>query len=450
MPKDPLPLLSLACLTLALTACAIGPNDQRPAVPVPAAYKEPPPASVREASAWKVAQPHDGAPRGKWWEVFGDPQLNALEEQVDVSKQLLAVAAAQLRGARAAVGVARAALGPTVTATSSVTGARQSLNRSGASSQPVDPYATRADSLLPLAASYPLDVWGQIHRNVEASLASAQASAADLETARLSIDAMLATVYFTLHGLDAQKQLLDVTTAASETALQLTINRYNQGVGSQVEVQQARTLLETPRAQAIDLGIQRAHFEHAMAILLGKPPAEFSIPPAPMAGQPPVIPPGLPSELLERRPDMAGAEWRMAAVNEQIAIAQAAFYPTVTLASTIGLESTSLSTLFSWPSALWSFGASAAQTLFEGGRRRAVTEQAQTASDATVATYRQTVLRAFQGVEDNLAALRLLVEEALQQENAVKAAEASLLLAVNRPKAGVTTYLDVITAQSAA
>jgi NodT family efflux transporter outer membrane factor (OMF) lipoprotein len=294
--------------------------------------------------------------------------LNALEEQVDVSKQLLAVAAAQLRGACAAVGVARAALGPTVTATSSVTGARQSLNCSGASSKPVDPYATRADYLLPLAASYPLDVWGQIHRNVEASLASAQASAADLETARLSIDAMLATAYFTLHGLNAQKQLLDVTAAVFETALQLTINRYNQGIGSQVEVQQARTLLETTRAQAIDLGIQRAHFEHAMAILLGKPPAEFSIPPAPIAGQPPVIPPGLPSELLERRPDMAGAEWRMAAVNEQIAIAQAAFYPTVTLASTIGLESTSLSTLFSWPSALWSFGASAAQTLFEGGR----------------------------------------------------------------------------------
>jgi NodT family efflux transporter outer membrane factor (OMF) lipoprotein len=382
--------------------------------------------------------------------VFGEPQLQALEEQVDVSNQILAVAAAQLRGARAAVGVARAALVPTVTATPSVTGARQSLNRSGASSKPVDPYATHSDYLLPLAASYPRDVWRQMHRNVEASLARAQASAADLETARLSIDAMLATAYFTRHGLDAHNQLLDVTTAAFETALQLTINRSNQGVGSQVDVPQARTLPETTRAQTIDLGLQRAHFEHAMAILLGKPPAEFSTPPAPIAGQPPVIPPGLPSELLERRPDIAGAEWRMTAANEHIGIAQAAFYPTVTLASAIGLERTSLSTLFSWPSALRSFGASAAQTLFEGGRRRAVTEQAQAASDATVATYRQTVLRAFQGGEDHLAALRLLAEEALQQENAVKAVETSLLLAVNRSTAGVTTYLDVITAHSAA
>jgi len=450
MPKGPLPLISLACLTLALTACSVGPNYQRPAVQVPAAYKEPPPASFSEASTWKVAQPNDGTPRGQWWELFVDPQLNALEEQVDVSNQTLAVAEAQLRGARAAIGVARAALFPTVTGTPTVTGARQSLNRSGASSKPVDPYATRSDYLLPLAASYELDVWGRIRRNVEANIASAQASAADLETARLSIHTTLATAYFALHGLDAQKQLLDLTAAAFETALQLTLNRYNQGVASQVDVQQAQTLLETTRAQAIDLGVQRAQFEHAIAILLGKPPAEFSIPPAPIAVQPPVIPSGLPSELLERRPDIAGAERRMAAANEQIGIAQAAFYPTVTLASTIGLESTSLSNLFSWPSALWSFGAAAAQVVFEGGRRWAVTEQAQAAYDVTVATYRQTVLTAFQGVEDNLAALRLLEEEALQQENAVKAAEASLLLAVNRYKAGVTTYLEVITAQSAA
>ena len=441
-------LLPLACLTLVITACSVGPKYQRPEARVPPAYKESPPASFKEAEGWKVAQPNDGAPRGQWWEVFGDPELNALEEQVDVSNQTLAVAEAQLRGARAAIGVARAALFPTVTGTASVTGARQSLNRSGAPAKPSN--ETRSDYLLSLDTSYELDVWGRIRRNVEASTASAQASAADLETARLSIHAELATDYFILHGLDAQRQLLLLTTAAFEKALQLTINRYNQGVASQVDVQQALTQLETTRAQAIDLGVQRAQFEHAIAILLGKPPAEFTIPPAPISIQPPAIPAGLPSELLERRPDIAAAERRVAAANEQIGIAQAAFYPTVTLRPTIGLESTSLSNLFSWPSALWSFGASLVQTAFEGGRRRALTEQAQAAYDATVATYRQTVLVAFQGVEDNLAALRILEAEAEQQGKAVQAAKTTLLLALNRYQGGVTTYLEVITAQSAA
>ncbi len=320
--------------------------------------------------------------------------------------------------------------------------------RTGAPAKPSN--ETRSDYLLSLDTSYELDVWGRIRHTVEASTASAQASAADLETARLSIHAELATDYFVLHGLDAQQQLLALTIAAFETALQLTTNRYNQGVASQIEVLQARTLLETVRAQAIDLGVQRTQFEHAIAILLGKPPAEFTIPPAPIAVQPPVIPAGLPSELLERRPDIAGAERRVAAANEQIGIAQAAFYPTVSLRPTIGLESTSLSNLFSWPSALWSFGSSLVQIAFDAGRRRAVTEQAIAAYDATVATYRQTVLTAFQGVEDNLAALRILEEESQQQEKAVQAAEAALLLALNRYKAGVTTYLEVITAQSAA
>jgi NodT family efflux transporter outer membrane factor (OMF) lipoprotein len=448
MQNGHLPLACLACLTLVLTACSIGPKYQRPEAQVPSAYKESPPASFEESRAWKAAQPNDGVPRGTWWEVFGDPQLNALEEQVEVSNQTLAVAEAQLRGARAAIGVARAALFPTVTGTASVTGARQSLNRAGASSNPSN--ETRSDYLLSLDTSYELDIWGRIRRSVDASTASFQASAADLETARLSIHAELATDYFVLHGLDAQQQLLALVISAFETALQLTLNRYNQGVASQVDVQQARTLLETTRAQAIDLGVQRAQFEHAIAILLGKPPAEFSIPPAPIAVQPPVIPAGLPSELLERRPDIAGAERRMAAANEQIGIAQAAFYPTVTLRPTIGLESTSLSSLFSWPSALWSFGSSLVQIAFEGGRRRALTEQAIAAYDATVATYRQTVLTAFQGVEDNLAALRILEEESQQQEKAVQAAEAALLLALNRYKGGITTYLEVVTAQSAA
>src|SRR5262245_11413692 len=448
MQRGALPLACLGCLTLALTACSVGPKYQRPEAPVPPAYKESPPASFKEAEGWKVAQPNDSSPRGKWWEMFGDPELNALEEQVDVSNQTLAVAEAQLRGARAAIGVARAALYPTVTGTASVTGARQSLNRSGASSNPSN--ETRSDYLLSLDTSYELDVWGRIRHGVEASTASAQASAADLETARLSIHAELATDYFILHGLDAQRQLLLLTTGAFEKALQLTINRYNQGVASQVDVQQALTQLESTRAQAIDLGVQRAQFEHAIAILLGKPPAEFTIPPAPISIQPPAIPAGVPSELLERRPDIAAAERRVAAANEQIGIAQAAFYPTVTLRPIIGLESTSLSNLFSWPSALWSFGASLVQIAFECGRRRAWTEQAQAAYEATVATYRQTVLVAFQSVEDNLAALRILEAEAEQQGKAVQAAQTTLLLALNRYQGGVTTYLEVIIAQSAA
>src|SRR6266540_4833350 len=273
MRRRSLSLVWLICLPLMLTACSIGPKYQRPIAPVSAAYKEPPPAYFQELEGWKAAQPNDDTPRGQWWTVFQDTQLNALEEQVDVSNQTLAVAEAQLRGARAAIGVARAALFPTVTAGASVTGARQSLNRPGASNPSNE---TRADYQLPLnVLSYELDVWGRIRHNIEANTATAQASAADLETARLSIHAELAVNYFTLHGLDAQKQLLDLTISAFGTALELTINRYNQGVASKLEVLQARTQLETTRAQAIEVGVQRAQFEHAIAILLGKPPAEF-------------------------------------------------------------------------------------------------------------------------------------------------------------------------------
>ena len=447
MQRGHLPLACLACLVLTITACTIGPQYQRPEVRVPTAYKELPPASFKAADGWKVAQPNDDAPRGKWWEVFQDPELNALEEQVDISNQTLAVAEAQLRGARAAIGVARAALFPTVTGTASAIGAHQSENRPGVTNPSSE---TRADYLLSLDASYEFDVWGRIRRNIEASTASAQASAADLETARLSIHAELAVNYFVLRGLDAQRQLLDFTITAFERALELTTNRYNAGVASQIEVLQARTQLENTRAQAIEVGVQRAQFEHAIAILLGKPPAEFSLPPAPITVLPPAIPIGLPSELLERRPDIAAAERRVAAANAQIGIAQAAFYPTVTLRSIVGLESSSLTNLFSWPSALWSLGASVVEIVFDGGRRQAVTEQAQAAYDATVAIYRQTVLTAFQGVEDTLSTLRILEEQAAQQAKAVQTAEAALLLAINRYKGGITTYLEVVIVQSAA
>ena len=344
--------------------------------------------------------------------------------------------------------MARAALFPTVTGTASAHRLRISLeNRPGVT----DPSSeTRADYLLSLEASYEFDVWGRIRRSVEASTASAQASAADLETARLSIHAELAVNYFALRGLDAQRQLLEFAITAFEKALELTTNRYNAGVASQIEVLQARTQLENTRAQAIEVGVQRAQFEHAIAILLGKPPADFSLPPSPITVLPPAIPIGLPSELLERRPDIAAAERRVAAANAQIGIAQAAFYPTVTLRSIVGLESSSLTNLFSWPSALWSLGASVVEIVFDGGRRHAVTEQTRAAYDATVAIYRQTVLTAFQGVEDTLSTLRILEEQAVQQAKAVQAAEAALLLAINRYKGGITTYLEVVIVQSAA
>jgi NodT family efflux transporter outer membrane factor (OMF) lipoprotein len=415
-------------------------------VRVPTAYKEAPPASFKAADGWKVAQPSDEVSRGKWWEVFQSPELNALQEQVDISNQTLAIAEAQLRAARATIGVARASLFPTVAGTASAIGAHQSENRPGVTNPSSK---TRSDYLLSLDASYEIDVWGRIRRSIEASTASAQASAADLETARLSIHAELALNYFILRGLDAQRQLLDFTIAAFEKALELTINRYNAGVASQIEVLQARTQLENTRAQAIDVGVQRAQFEHAIAILLGKPPADFSIPPAAITVIPPVIPISLPSELLERRPDIASAERRVAAANAQIGIAETAFYPTVTLRSVVGLESSSLTNLFSWPSALWSLGASVVEIVFDGGRRQAVTEQARAAYDATVALYRQTVLTAFQGVEDTLSTLRILEEEATQQAKAVQAAEAALLLAINRYKGGITTYLEVVVVQSA-
>jgi NodT family efflux transporter outer membrane factor (OMF) lipoprotein len=447
MPRRRLLLTSLACLTLALTACSIGPPYQKPAVQVPAAYKEAPLPGMPPMSGWKVAQPGDDVSRGKWWELFQDAELNALAEQVDISNQNIAVAEARLRGARAAVRVARAGLYPTVTGGAEIMGLRQSANRaSGADSSG----GTRANYLLPIDGSYTLDLWGRNRLNVEANTANAQASAAELETVRLDVHTELAINYFILHGLDGQKQLLDLTIAAFERALELTLNRYNQGVASRIEVEQARTQLENTRVQAIDLGVQRARLEHAMAVLIGKPPAEFTMPPAPIAVPPPAIPAELPAALLERRPDIAAAERRVAAANAQIGIAQTAFFPTVTLSAGIGLESSNLANLFSWPSFIWSLGSSLAHVLFDGGRRQALTAEVQADYDATVAAYRQTVFTAFQDVEDNLAALRILEEEAQQQAKAVQAAETALLLALNRYKGGVATYLEVIVAQSAA
>jgi NodT family efflux transporter outer membrane factor (OMF) lipoprotein len=431
-------------------ACAVGPNYQRPSAPVPAAYKEErPPADAAAEAQWKPAEPRDDASRGKWWELFEDPDLNALEEQIDVSNQNIAQAEAQFRGARAAVRGARADFFPTVTASASVTRSKASTNRSTSFSA-ASSGRTITDYQLPLDLTYEADVWGRVRRNVESSIAGAQASAADLETVRLTMHAELALDYFELRGIDTQKQLLDSSVAAYEKALQMTMNRFNQGVVSGVDVAQAQTLLETTRAQATDLGVSRAQLEHAIATLIGKPPADFTFRPAPGLPAPPAIPVSLPSELLERRPDIAAAERRAAAANAQIGVATSAFFPRLLLAATGGYESSKLADWFSLPSRFWSIGPSLVATLFDGGKRRAGVEQARASYDAAVAVYRLDVLTSFQQVEDNLAALRILSEEAAQQAAAVAAAERSLTIARNRYLAGTTTYLEVVTAQTVA
>lgn len=420
----------------------VGPNYIRPDIPAPPAFREVPPP----AEGWKAGQPRDDAQRGNWWEIYGDPLLNSLEEQVAINNQNVRAAAANYRAAVQAVQVARAGLYPVVSGGGAVTGAQQSANRFGGTFVVSNPLY---DIQLPISATWEPDVWGQIRKTIEQNVANAQATVADLENALLSLRSQLAILYFEVQGLDAQQQILASAVAAYEQALQLTTNRFNQGVASQVDVAQAQTQLETARAQQTETQVLRAQYEHAIAVLIGKAPAEFRLERHPLTLQPPPTPAGLPSELLERRPDIAAAERRVAAANAQIGIAETAFYPTVTLAATFGIESSNIAKLFTWPSRFWSVGPTLAQTLWEAGRRRAVTEEAQAAYDANAAAYRQTVLTAFQQVEDDLSTLRLLDIESGEQGRAVEAAQRSLNLANIRYTGGITTYLEVITAQNA-
>jgi NodT family efflux transporter outer membrane factor (OMF) lipoprotein len=429
-------LLGLALLT----GCAVGPRYARPSSPTPPDYKEIPPN-------WKEAQPSDQVLRGKWWEIYQDPQLNALEEKIAVSNQTLKASEAQFIQARAMVRYTRADLFPTVSVGASATRERFSRNR---------PLAvgtgggTFNDLILPVDMSYEPDVWGRVRRTVEAARASAQASFADLETVSLSLRAELAVDYFQARELDAEAQLLDSTVASYEKSLELTQNRYHGGVVSQVDVAQAQTLLETARAQAIDVKEQRTQFEHALAVLVGEPAPSFALPVAALNATPPVIPPGLPSQLLERRPDIASSERQMAAANANVGVTKAAYFPLFSFPGSAGYEGTSVANWLSNPSTFASVGLSAMVTVFDVGRRRAALDQARAAYDQTVASYQQNVLVAYQEVEDNLAALRLLEQEANTEAAAVAAAEHSLDLSKNRYTGGVTTYLEVITAQTTA
>jgi NodT family efflux transporter outer membrane factor (OMF) lipoprotein len=427
-------------LLLFLAGCAVGPRYSRPAAPVPPAFKEAP-------SGWKQAQPSDQLLRGKWWEIFQDPQLNRLEERINASNQTLKAAQAEFAQARALVRFARADYFPTATIGLSGTRIRQSQNRPVRSLTSKTSYT---DIVLPVDVSYEPDVWGRVRRTVEATRAEAQATAAELESVNLSLHSELALDYFEMRSFDAEEQLLKSNVTAFEKALELTQNRYKGGISSAVDVAQAETQLETTRAQALDLQVQRAQFEHAIAVLLGQPASAFSLPVLPLRTPPPTIPPGLPSDLLERRPDIAAGERRMAAANARIGVARAAYFPIVALSGTGGFESTKLTTLLEGPSGFLSAGISATVTALDVGRRRGLNEQARAAYDETVANYRQIVLGAFQEVEDNLAALRVLDDESKTQDAAVAAAMHSLDLSVNRYKGGVVSYLEVLTAQSTA
>ncbi|HEY2457368.1 MAG TPA: efflux transporter outer membrane subunit [Candidatus Acidoferrum sp.] len=438
-------VLFAALIVMLLFGCEVGPKYSRATAPTTPAFKEAPPQSFTEAGNWKTAQPDDQTLRGKWWEVFGDPELNDLEEQLTISNQNLKVAETRLREARAAVRFNRAAQFPTISVGPSIQSVHASANR---------PYiqttGNTGDFILPVDLSYEVDLWGRIRRTVAAAREEAQATAADYATAGLSLHAELAIDYFEIRSADAQKQLLDQTVKAYSDALELTTNRFKGGVAPKSDVAQAKTQLETTQVQDTDVTVARAQFEHAIAILIGKPPAELNLAAAPLDRLPPTIPGLLPSQLLERRPDIAAAERRMAEANQQIGIARAAYFPTLSLGATAGFEGTSLLNWLNWPSRLWAVGPQMSETLYDGGRRRANSETAIAGYDGAIATYRQTTLTAFQEVEDNLAALRILDSEAQQQQEATSSAQESLQLFTNRYKGGVDTYLQVITAQTIA
>jgi NodT family efflux transporter outer membrane factor (OMF) lipoprotein len=430
--------IALPVLTgLAFAGCGPHTPYVRPTTPVAPAYKE--------NADWKPAQPRDEAPRGQWWEIFDDPQLNTLEEQVNVSNETLKATAAQFAQAQALLRGARAMFYPQVGVAPKVTG--QQLSGTVATSTFHTPYN---DFLLPVSASYEGDVWGRIRSVVAASRASAQATAADLETVRLSVHADLAVDYFTLRGFDRQSALLTEAVAAYTRALELTVNRFQGGIASQADVAFAETQLETTRAQLIDVDSTRATLEHAIAVLVGQPASYFTLARLPLTADPPGIPVGVPSELLERRPDIASAERSVAAATAQVNVASSAFYPLLTLSASAGYESGSLGNLLANASNFWAIGPTVAVSVFDGGRRRATVDQTRAAVDQAAANYRETVLSAFQEVEDQLATLRVLDNEATVQARAVAASQRSLTLANNRYTGGVTTYLEVLTAQNAA
>jgi NodT family efflux transporter outer membrane factor (OMF) lipoprotein len=428
----------IACFcAVVLTGCGVGPQYRKPAAPEPAAL------DYKETGKWKQAAPKDAFNKGRWWEIFNDFQLNKLEEQIAVSNENLKAARARFYEARAIIKQNRSGFMPSILGGAGITATHQSDNR------PLS-HANYTDYTVPIDVSYEADVWGRVKYNVDSSTASAQATAADLETVNLSVHAELATDYLALRGLDAEKELLDQTVQAYQKTLELTQNRFNGGIASKGDVAKAETQLETTRAQAIDVTEQRAEFEHAIATLVGKPATDFTLAASPLTMDPPDVPTGVPSELLERRPDIAAAERRVSVANAQIGVARSAFFPVLSLQAPTGFESASLLNWLTGPSTLFGLGPAAVLPLFDAGRRRAVSDQMRSSYDEAVASYQQTVLAAFQDVENSLSALRILDDEADVQDRAVAAAKRSLEISTDRYKGGLATYLEVTSAQSIA
>lgn len=427
-------------LCAALAACAVGPDYQRPALDVGAAYKE----GQGEVPGWKRAEPRDDADRGQWWRVYDDATLNGLVDNLNASNQTIAQAEANYRQALGLVRGARAGFFPTVGAGAGLTRSGSGGGSSGSSSASSGGGGNVFNQYsLTGSVSWELDVWGRVRRSVESSEASAAASLADLAATRLSAQAALVQAYLQLRVLDEQKRLLDATVAAYEKSLQLTQNRYNVGVAGQSDVAVARTQVESTRAQSIDLDWQRGQYEHAIAVLMGQAPSHFSLPPAPFSLQLPRIPVGLPSELLERRPDVAAAERRAAAANAQIGVAQAAWFPSLTLSADGGFRNGQFAELLTAPARFWSLGPALALTIFDGGARQAQVEQARASYDAQAAAYRQAALTGLREVEDYLIQLRVMENEQTVQRRALESARESLRLIQNQYKAGLVDYLSV-------
>ncbi|SEC45521.1 efflux transporter outer membrane subunit [Terriglobus roseus] len=447
-----LALIGISLVALTVTGCRVGPNYVRPAaVATPPSFKEQPPSTFAEG--WKVAQPADMQIKGDWWTMFGDPQLNALESQVDGANQSLRAAEANYRAAAADVAFYRANRAPTVGVAPAVSTVRTSSNQPYFNQNSAAAGANGVGNLsLPFSLNYEVDLWGRVRRSIQQAGDQAQASAADRENVRLSLHAELANDYLDLRAADAQKKLLHDTVGAFQRALQLTQDRYDGGASPLSDVSQARTQLQSAQVQETDVDVQRAQLEHAIAVLIGKAPADLTLPRTPVTVAPPALPdvPGmLPSVLLERRPDIASAERHMAAANEQIGIAEAAFYPTLSISAAAGFVGTSAVNWFTWPSRFFAVGPTLSQTLYDHGRRRSLTDVARANYDSTVADYQQTTLDAFKQVEDNLAALHQLEIEAQQQKDATASAQQSLDLFNIRYEGGVDNYLQVITWQTA-
>jgi len=446
-------LMGVAIAAVLPNGCMVGPKYHPPAAtvqPPPVSYKEVPPQGT-DTSEWKIGQPQDAMLRGKWWEIYNDPELNALEDQLNINNQNIKQAFENFMEARTLIAQARSQLYPSLGTTPSYARTRSSANLGSTSGSTGNTGAGGNQSslyTLPVEAAWEPDLWGKVRNTIHQAQYNAQLSAADLENERLTEQASLAVFFFELRGQDELQRILDETVEADKKSVDLTRARYETGVDDLLSLVEAENTLQNTQAVATNLGIARAQFEHAIAVLIGTQPSAFSIPVRPLKAAPPTIPLGVPSQLLERRPDIAASERSMAAANAQIGIATAAYYPNVTLSAEGGLESSTIKHLFDWPSRFWSVGPTVSETIFDAGLRRATVNQFVAVYNADVANYRQTVLTAFQQVEDSLASVRILYKEIQQQEEAEKSAEKFLELAMARYQTGVDQYLNVLVAQN--